>query len=86
MTRSDLVKNLKIEFPNLPQSVLHQAVELFFAEMAATVIAGGRVEIRGLGVFFATIHPPGEKINPKTREKLGPSTLTRVRYRPSSNF
>ncbi|MFZ2266699.1 MAG: integration host factor subunit beta [Azonexus sp.] len=70
MTKSELTSLLAARFPQLvrPDAVL--VVDEILGGMVATLRTGGRVEIRGFGVFSLNYRPPRISRNPKTGEKV----------------
>jgi len=69
LNRLELIQALK-DKANLPRQEAHEAVELFFSEMANAFIKGERVEIRGLCTFFVKKYEGYTGRNPKTGEKV----------------
>lgn len=51
MVRTDLIKLIAAEWPDLPPSDVEKIVAEFFNSFTAHLAKGGRVEIRGFGVF-----------------------------------
>ena len=70
MIRSELLQALAKENPELRLDDVEQAVDTFFDEIAETLAAGGRVELRGFGAF-STRHRDGRNgRNPRTGETV----------------
>lgn len=70
MTRSELVALLSSRFPQLTAKDAEVAVKEIITAISETLVAGGRVEIRGFGVFSLSHRPPRTGRNPKTGEKV----------------
>lgn len=51
MNRSELVRALAKENPTLPGKDIERMVKAFFSEIGKHLAHGGRVELRGFGVF-----------------------------------
>ena len=66
LTRSELIAR----FPRWPSNLAHRAVRTLIEKMAATLAAGGRIEIRDFGAFSVRCYPPTIKRNPKTGESV----------------
>ena len=66
MTRSELIRRLADANPTLHQSYIADAVEVFFAEIAAGLARGDRVELRGFGSFTPRTRKARIARNPRT--------------------
>ena len=69
MTRSELVRTVA-DRCGVPRALAAQAVRTMFAEMAAALREGRRVEIRGFGVFEVRRHAARVGSDPRTGEPL----------------
>lgn len=77
MTKSELVSVVSDRFPQLLRVNAEMAVNAILGAIAQTLIDGGRVEIRGFGVFSLNYRPPRVGRNPKTGEPVHvPGTYT----------
>lgn len=65
MTRSDLIERLALE-KGITKQVSEQIVLTIFKEMADTLIAGNRIEIRGFGSFEVREYDGYTARNPRT--------------------
>jgi len=91
MIRSELVQKLCTDFPDLTQREVEGVVAAIFDSITDQLAHGGRVELRGFGVFtLKTRHArPGR--NPKTgaeisvAEKLHPTFRTGLEMRGRLN-
>ena len=76
MNKSQLIESLAKE-ENLPLRKAEEVVNTVFGDMEAALIAGERVEIRGLGSFKVKQYDGYKGRNPKTGEVIdvGPKKL-----------
>ena len=65
MTKSDLITAL-MEKLNVPIKVSESIINVIFDSMADTMIAGGRIEIRGFGSFVIKEYSGYTGRNPKS--------------------
>ena len=65
MTRSDLAERLAKEL-GITYAIAEEVVRTIFGQMTETLIAGGRIEIRGFGSFEAREYEGRNGRNPKT--------------------
>lgn len=70
MTRSELIANLALRFPQLVRPDAELAVSEILEAIARTLVDGGRVEVRGFGSFALNHRPPRRGRNPKTGEEV----------------
>ena len=66
MTRSELVAKIAAENPKLTQAEADKIVRMIFDSMTETLAQGGRVELRGFGVFGLRQRDPRKGRNPST--------------------
>lgn len=78
MTRSELIQQLAVKFPQLTASDIDMAVRMILDEMSRSVANGRRIEIRGFGSFGINQRPPRKARNPKT----GARVMVPVKYVP----
>jgi len=69
MNKSDLVEALS-EGEDLTKTKAEEVVNLIFDEMTDTLVAGDRVEIRGLGSFKVKTYDGYKGRNPKTGKQI----------------
>ena len=55
-------------------------------QIAATLAAGGRIEIRDFGAFAVRRYPPTIKRNPKTGEFIAFGPKSMVHFRPGKEL
>ena len=70
MTKSELIACLARRYPQLATKDVEIAANAILAAMAASLVKGGRTEIRGFGSFELNHRPPRTGRNPKTGEKV----------------
>jgi len=66
MIRSELIKKLEAENPELKTEEIEKIVDLFFGEIIQRLADGGRVELRGFGAFSTRDRSPRRGRNPRT--------------------
>jgi integration host factor subunit beta len=66
MIRSELVGMIAAENPNLTYADAEKIVRAVFESITKTLAEGGRVELRGFGVFTARRRDPKKGRNPRT--------------------
>jgi integration host factor subunit beta len=70
MIRSELLQALARENPELRADDIERAVDTFFEEIAETLAAGGRVELRGFGAFSTREREARKGRNPRTGDSV----------------
>ena len=70
MTRSELIALLAGKFPLLTAADASASVTTMLDSIAAALVQGNRVEIRGFGSFDLNRRPPRIGRNPKTGERV----------------
>jgi len=65
MTRAELIQKVAAE-ADIPLAAAEKVVTSIFAGMAETLVAGGRIEIRGFGSFENREYAGYEGRNPKS--------------------
>jgi len=70
MTRSELTVTIAQRFPQLVVKDAEIAVNEILKAIAATLVRGDRIEIRGFGSFSLNYKPPRHGRNPKTGEQV----------------
>lgn len=69
MNKSELIEKLAERSGiNVMQS--EEVVNLIYRKMRDTMVAGGRIEIRGFGSFVVKLYDAYQGRNPKTGEKI----------------
>lgn len=70
MIRSELVKKLEAENPEMTAEEVEKIVDLFFSQIIQRLAEGGRVEIRGFGAFSTRSRNPRKGRNPRTGDAV----------------
>lgn len=70
MTKSELIAQLSVRFPQLVLKDAEIAVRTILDAMSQTLCDGDRIEIRGFGSFSLNYRPPRQGRNPKTGETV----------------
>jgi len=83
MTRGELIKKLRKEYPNIPTHRIYQSVSIMFEEIATALHNGRRADIRGLGVFETQYYSERYGSHPRSGETFRISSKRRVRFRAS---
>jgi integration host factor subunit beta len=66
MIRSELIKKLEAENPELKTEEVEKIVDLFFNQIVQRLADGGRVELRGFGAFSTRERASRKGRNPRT--------------------
>ena len=70
VSKSDLIKELKIIYPNLLKKDLLKIFDIFLSEIKLALKNNERVELRGWGIFYQKSQKSRNSRNPKTGEKI----------------
>ena len=70
MNRSELVEKLGRQFKQLTLADTKVATDTIIDAMTSALAGGGRIEIRGFGVFSLIYRPPRIARNPRTGEAV----------------
>jgi integration host factor subunit beta len=70
MTKLQLLRALARNNPGWTAQEVATAVDVFFEEISRRLVDGGRVEIRGFGVFSTRSRDARKGRNPKTGESV----------------
>jgi len=70
MTKSELIAQLAVRFPQLVAKDADFAVKVILDAMTAALSRGDRIEIRGFGSFSLNHRPPRVGRNPKSGERV----------------
>ena len=70
MTKSELIAQLSVRFPQLVLKDAEIAVKTILDAMSRTLCDSNRIEIRGFGSFSLNYRPPRQGRNPKTGEAV----------------
>ena len=81
MTRSELVKNLCVKFPQLKEKEVEALISVIFQEIATSLSSGKRVELRGFGAFSLRKRAARVARNPRTGEQVKVADRNSIYYR-----
>lgn len=70
INRSDLIDELSSKCDDVDEAVVDESVRLIIERMVETLVADGRVEIRGFGSFCLHHRDPRTARNPRTGDKV----------------
>ena len=82
MIRSELIKKLADENPDLKDYEVEKIVDLFFGQITQKLSDGGRVEIRGFGAFSTREREERSGRNPRTGEAVAVPAKKVVYFKP----
>ena len=87
MSKSEIVKNLKLRNPNISKPVLESIFEDFCLFMENSLLEKKNIELRGFGTFFIKkIKEKYSARNPKTGELIYVPEKNKVRFRASKRL
>lgn len=86
MTRSELIQALAERFPQLVIKDVDIAVKEILDAMAAALIRGDRIEIRGFGTFGLNYRPPRSARNPKTGAQVAVAGKWMPHFKPGKDL
>ncbi len=84
--RSDLEKQLSLDFPKLSNEKISSAIDVIIDSILESVALGKKVEIRGFGTFSKKYIRPRKFINPKTKEVSYLGETTTFHFKPSKSL
>ena len=84
--RSDLEKQLSLEFPNLDKKKISSAVDIIVDTIVEAVALDNKVEIRGFGTFSKKYIRPRKFINPKTKAVSYLGETATLHFKPSKSL
>ena len=86
MKRSDLINLLMNKHKYLTFKEVESLIDIVFSEMSASLINGGRVELRGFGSFSTRHRDARIARNPRTGDKVEVSSKRMPYFRAGKNF
>ena len=86
MNRTELTNALMKRFPNLTAEDVRICIQLILAQMGDSLSAGGRIEIRGFGVFYIKRRNPRRARNPRTGTLVHVGEKYGVRFKPGKEL
>lgn len=82
MIKSELVLRVAAENPHLSEATIERVVNAILGRMSDALIAGDRVELRGLGAFTVKERSPRTARNPATGEAVHMGTRRLPMFKP----
>jgi len=82
MIRSELIKKLEAENPELKTEEVEKILDLFFDQIIQRLADGGRVELRGFGAFSTRDRSPRKGRNPRTGATIKIKAAKVPKFRP----
>ena len=87
IVKSNLLKQLKKNFPNFRSKDLERLISIVLNEIKESLKRGERVELRSsLGVFFTKIQKARISRNPKTSEKVNTPEKKTINFKMSRDL
>ena len=86
VSKSDLIKELKKNYPNLLKKDLLKFFDIFLNERKMALKNNERVELRGWGVFYQKIQKSRNSRNPKTGERISVSEKKNINFKMSKDL
>ncbi len=87
MSRQEIIKQLKIKYPELNRPELEKIIDIFCRSIETALKKGEKVELRDFGSFFIKrIKENHSARNPKTGEIIYVPERNKVRFRPSKKL
>jgi integration host factor subunit beta len=81
MIRSGLILMLIDENPDLTRADVEALVDTFFNRITGNLAAGGRVEIRGFGVFTTRVRDARRSRDPRNGDRIDVAAKRVVHFR-----
>ena len=81
--RSDLEKQLSLEFPQLDKEKISSAIDVIIDAITEAVALDNKVEIRGFGTFSKKYIRPRKFVNPKTKAVSYIGETATLHFKPS---
>ena len=86
VTRSELIERITDCQQDIQVRDVELAIKVLVEHMAATVMAGDRIEVRGFGSFELHYRPPRRARNPKTGEQVALEGKYAVHFKPGKDL
>ena len=86
VSKSDLIKQLKLIYPNLLKKDLLKVFNIFLDEVKIALKNNERVELRGWGVFYQKTQKSRNSRNPKTGEALFTPEKKNINFKMSKEL
>ena len=86
MIRSELVQRMADQNPALSLTEINRLVDAIFEAIAAQLVAGGRIELRGFGAFSTRARLARTGRNPRTGAPVDVSATHAVHFKPGKEM
>ena len=84
--RSDLEKQLSLEFPQLDKEKISSAIDVIIDTIIEAIALDNKVEIRGFGTFSKKYIRPRKFVNPKTKAVSYIGETATLHFKPSKSL
>lgn len=82
INKSDLIDELSLQHDSIGGDLVDESVRLIIEMMVETLVADGRVEIRGFGSFCLRHRKPRIARNPRTGKKVAIGSKAVPHFKP----
>lgn len=86
MIKSELILRIAEQNPHLYERDVEKVVNTILGQISAALVAGDRVELRGLGVFSVRTLAPREGRNPRTGAPVPIAEKKKVAFKPGKSM
>lgn len=86
MVKSELIEKLRGDCPELTASEIERLVNALFAAVVDQLDSGGRVEIRGFGIFSSRVRDARRGRNPRTGAETPVPSKRVIHFRPGKEM
>ena len=86
MVRSELLKKLCNQHPNLLRKDIKKVLEIIFLEISEALCRGENIEIRGFGIFKTTLRKARIGRNPKNSKLVQIPKKMAIKWKMSKIF
>ena len=86
ISKSDLIKQLKLTYPNLLKKDLIKIFDIFLNEIKIALKNKERVELRGWGMFYQKKQKSRNSRNPKTGETVYTPEKRNINFKMSKEL
>ena len=86
VSKSNLIKQLRLIYPNLLKKDLLKVFDIFLEEVKIALKNDERVELRGWGIFYQKIQKERNSRNPKTGESVYTPEKKNINFKMSKEL
>ena len=86
VSKSDLIKQLRLIYPNLLKKDLLKVFDIFLEEVKLALKNDERVELRGWGIIYQKIQKERNSRNPKTGESVYTPEKKNINFKMSKEL